>query len=327
MITLVTGATGFLGSTLIQRLLKDGVRVRGLCRSSSSLDLIDSGHCSEIEWSTGDVLDPDSLKNALDNVSRVYHCAAFLDFRGKTSRQKIMDVNVGGTANIVNASLAAGIERLVHISSVAALSRSDLTSDCTDESADWIDSKLNTLYGTSKYLAELEIHRGIAEGLDAVMVNPALILGCGRSGENTMQLPELILAGKMPFYPSGATSVVDVLDVAEGSVRAMEKGRCGERYILAGSNLTWSELTATLAHALGVKPPRRKISPSAMLFFATLAEIFANISGGKPLVTRETARVSASVSCYDNSKSIAELGMIYRPFNSTAGRIAAVLSR
>jgi len=326
MITLVTGATGFLGSTLIQRLVTEGVRVRGLRRSTSSLDLIDPEFRSDIEWVTGDILDRDSLDKSLQDVTRVFHCAAFLDFSGKIRRRKIMDVNVGGTANVVNASLTSGIERLVHTSSVAALSRSELATDCLDESSTWIESKLNTSYGTSKYLAELEIHRGIAEGLDALMVNPSLIMGCGRTGENTMQLAELVQAGKMPFYPVGATSVVDVLDVTQGLVRAMDSGRCGRRYILAGSNLTWSELTATLALALDVKPPRREISPSAMLVIATLAEIFGNISGTKPRVTRESARVSASVSCYDNSRSIAELGMTYRPFESTARRIAAELS-
>jgi dihydroflavonol-4-reductase len=326
MITLVTGATGFLGATLTTRLIQEGVRVRGLRRHSSSLDLFEANVADRVDWMMADIEDPSTLEIAFRGVSRVYHCAAFLDFRGKKSRQRLFEVNVRGTANVVNVALSEGVDRIVHTSSVAALGRKDHAGDTTDENAVWQESRYNTQYGWSKYLAELEVQRGVAEGLDAVIVNPSLIMGCGRQGENTTQLVELIGAGKLHFFPGGATNAVDVLDVVDGMMRAMESGKSGRRYILAGSNLSWSELIETVARALGVDPPKRSLSGRIMMTAALASEIAAFILRTRPLITRESARLSASVSRYDNSRAILELGCSFRPFEQTAYRIAAALN-
>ncbi len=321
MKTLVTGATGFLGATLARRLVHEGVRVRCIRRGRSNLDLVGDA-ADDIEWITADVLDTDALEKAVTGISTVYHCAAYLGFDGKKDRERLMAVNVRGTANVVHAAIEAGVERLVHTSSIAALSRKPGSSDCLDESAEWRKSPRTSAYGESKYLAELEVQRGIAEGLDAVIVNPSLVMGVGRSGENTMLLVDKIRRSELPFMPIGSTNVVDVLDVVSGHLHAMEKGLTGERYLLTGENLSWSDVITSLADALNVAPPKRTISPGFMHTVAIFFELAARITRQRPLITREAARLSSSTRCYTNRKAKQELGCTFRPFQETAHRIA-----
>lgn len=324
MTTLVTGATGFLGATLIRRLVEEGVSVRGLRRKSSTLDLL-GDIATSVEWVEADILDPESLEEAFEDVSRVYHCAAYLGFEGKKSVDQLMAVNVQGTANVIDAALSSGIRRLVHTSSIAALGRSDGVIGCLDETAEWRPSSSNSGYGESKYLAELEVQRGIAEGLDAVIVNPSLIMGVGRTGENTTLLVEKISQRRLPFIPSGGTNIVDVLDVVDGLLRAMERGKTGERYLLSGQNLSWMEIARIISASFGVPPPRRTLSPGLMLILALFTEFFGLITRSSPLITRETARLSSTVTCYDNTRAKTELECSFRPFTETAKRISEAL--
>ncbi|NNE71460.1 MAG: SDR family oxidoreductase [Rhodothermales bacterium] len=321
---LVTGATGFLGSHLVRRLLSEGLDVRALVRRPDRLG--DLSDLPGLEVAEGDVLDVDSLQDAVSGISQVYHCAAFVGFGGKSEVPPMMAVNVQGTANVVDAALRLGVSRVVHTSSIAALGRSEGNTDCLDEGVVWTESPLNTAYARSKHLAELEVHRAIAEGLDAVLVNPSLIMGPGRSGENTTVIAEKIRDGKLPAIPSGATNVVDVEDVAEGHVAAMRLGVSGERYILAGENLSWDKIIRTLADAFGVDPPRRRVSMRAALLLGALSEFGATITRRKPLMTRESARVTGHRSCYRNDRARSELGVAFRPFSETAGRLAEALS-
>ncbi|MCH8276057.1 MAG: NAD-dependent epimerase/dehydratase family protein [Bacteroidetes bacterium] len=322
MKTLVTGTTGFLGATLTRRLVQEGVSVRGLRRASSTLDLLGDA-ARHVDWTETDILDVDGLELAFQGVSRVFHCAAFMGFEGKRSKSKLYSVNVQGTANVVNAALSVGVDRLVHTSSIAALGRSENDSGCLDETTEWRPSPMNTGYAESKHLAELEIQRGIAEGLDAVIVNPSLVMGVGRTGENTMLIIETIRKGRLPFVPGGGTNVVDVLDVVDGLLRAMERGETGRRYILAGQNMMWKEFAIAVAVALGVSPPRRTISRRSMSVIATISECVGWITRTSPLITRETTRLSSIISCYDNTRAIQELGCTFRSFDKTMKRIAA----
>lgn len=321
MKTLVTGATGFLGATLTRRLVKEGVAVRAVKREHSRLDLL-ADVANQVEWVIADVSDRLSLDEALRDVTRVYHCAANIGFDGTTSRSQFIDVNVRGTANMVDAALDADVERFVQTSSIAALGQRIGSKDCMDESTEWRRSSYNSDYGESKYRSELEVQRGIAEGLDAVIVNPSVIMGVGRSGENTMLLVETVRKRGIPFIPVGGTNVVDILDVVDGHIRAMEKGRKGERYLLTGENLSWSNIIFTLADALGVDPPKRSASPALMMSVATLLELGARLIRKRPLLMREAARMSSRTSCYVNEKAIRELGCSFRPFSETAFRIA-----
>lgn len=325
MTVFVTGATGFLGSRLVWHLLENGYQVRALRRSSSSDDLIGT-HSSDVEWFTGDLFDRTVLMDGLTGVDTVYHCAAWLGFGGNRAREQLMHVNVAGTASVVNACLEAGVGRLVHTSSIAALGRSERATDCLDETASWTASRMNTGYARSKYLAELEIHRGIAEGLDGVIVNPSLVIGPGREGENTTRIAEQIRDRKLPFTPPGSTNVVDVDDVVQGMVAAASLGRKGERYILSGHNLPWTNILHAYATAFDVPPPRGPIPAGLLMTVAFFMEWAYRVSGKDPLLTRETARLSTSMSCYDNSKAGRELSFAPRPFAETVQRIATSLT-
>lgn len=317
----LTGATGFLGSWIARTLLEAGHSVRAIRRASSSMDLLD-GCAEDISWITGDVLDPESLEEGMEGVDGAIHAAAFLGFEGKKSVDQLMEVNVGGTANIVDAALRMRVPRLVHVSSIAALGRSETVQDCLDESAEWKDSPMNTGYSISKYRAEMEIQRGVAMGLDATMVNPSLIMGVGRPSENTMQIAERLVNRGIPFLPTGGTNVVDVRDVARGVLLAHERGERGARCILAGHNLMWKEILNTMAADLGVKPPSRTAPRSIMLAAAAVMEIGGKLIGRPSALTRENVRIAMSVSCYDNSRSKEVLGCTYRPFDETSRWIA-----
>jgi len=322
VIFFLTGATGFLGSNIARILLSKGHRVRAIRRATSRLDLI-SDCAEQIDWFEGDVLDPASLEEGMTGADGVMHAAAFLGFEGKRSHDQLMAVNVDGTANVVDAALSAGVGRLLHVSSIAALGRTGRESDCLDESAQWKESPMNTGYALSKHRAEMEVHRAIAMGLDAVMVNPSLIMGAGRPSENTMQIADQLAKGRIPFLPKGGTNVVDVRDVAAGCLLAFERGHASERYILAGHNLLWRDILSMIAGGLDARPPRRTVPQPVMMAGATMMEWGAALIGKKSVLTRENVRLSMAISCYDNARSVTELGCTYRPFEDTAEWIAA----
>lgn len=321
---LVTGATGFVGSALTRQLLAGGAEVRILRRATSRMDLLGDA-AANVEHVVGDVTDPASVHDAMQNITHVYHTAATIIMGGPQAGRHQHHVNVYGTACIVNAALHTGVKRLVHTSSIAALGRRDEPVMTQTEHAVWRDTGLQTPYAVSKHLAELEIHRGIAEGLDAVMVNPSLIFGPGRSGENTMLLAERVRNGRVPAVPIGGINVVDVEDVAAGHIKAMARGRIGERYILGSENLLWKEILETLAAALGVAPPTRRFQPRLALGFATVLEAWSLVTRKAPELTRTLARNISQVSRYSNSRATQELGCAFRPFAKTAQRIATAI--
>ena len=322
--TLVTGATGFVGAVLTRRLVLEGVPVRIFRRAGSKLDLLGET-VQEVEHTLGDITDDLALRKAMQGVECVYHVAGNIGFGSSRVRNRLMSVNVDGTAAVVNAALSGGVRRLVHASSVAALGRSNRPDALLDENAEWQRSKSSSTYGYSKYLAELEVKRGVAEGLDAVMVNPSLIFGIGRKGENTRRIVDQIRRKRMPMFPAGVTSVVDVLDVADGMVRAMKYGETGERFVLAGHNLSWEETFRQLARACGVAPPTIRLAPAAAMLFACFSEAGAFLTRTEPLLPRANARFMSGVNRYDNTRACEKLGWRPRPFEETAQRIADAL--
>lgn len=320
-LTLVTGATGFLGAALVRQLAAAGERVRILRRATSRLDLLGdaAGH---VEHAEGDVTEGGTVREAVRGVGRVYHAAAYVGFGGKKDEAALFEVNADGTAHVVDAALAEGVTRLVHVSSIAALGRTEAPTGVLDETASWTAGRANTAYARSKRAAELEVQRGVAEGLDAVIGNPAVIFGLGRAGENTMQIVERVRRGRMRAAPAGGTCVVDVEDVAAGLRAAMARGAAGERYLLGGENLSWLAILTALAEAFGVAPPRRVVGRRAALALGAASEAFALLTRTRPVLTRETARTSAATYRYSNRTAVEELGATFRPFRETAARIA-----
>ncbi len=323
-IALVTGATGFVGAALTRRLAQEGVPVRVFRRRGSRLDLLGAA-AQQVEHAFGDITDPIALREAMQGVAYAYHVAGNIGFGSSRVRNRLMSVNVDGTAAVVNAALDQGVRRLVHVSSVAALGRATRPDGALDEQAEWLRSRSSSAYGYSKYLAEMEVRRGVAEGLDAVMVNPSLIFGLGRKGENTRRMVDEIRRKRMRLYPVGATSVVDVLDVVDGMVRAMQYGEAGERFVLAAHNLSWREIFRQLAEACGAPPPAIPLPPSVALVAACFSEAAAFLTRTEPLLPIAHAHFMSAEHRYDNARAREKLGWRPRPFAETAQRIAEAL--
>jgi len=317
---LVTGATGMVGSVLTRQLVRGGADVRIFRRPSSDMDLLGPA-AEQVEHAEGDLRDARSVLDAMDGVKQVYHAAARVQF-GTRDRAALRAVNVEGTAHVMDAALRAGVDRVVHTSSMAALGRPLRDDVLIDETTTWRDAPHRSDYGRSKREAELEVHRAIAEGLDAVIVNPALIFGTGRPGEGTRRIVDAVRREWIPAAPPGGTNVVDVEDVAQGMRRAMVNGETGERYLLGSENLAWAEILRTLADAFGVEAPRSTVPPRLLRAGAYVAEAVGFVTRTDPVFSRSLADTASHVYRYDNHRARAELGCTFRPFAATARRIA-----
>lgn len=310
----VTGGTGLVGSYLLRYLVQEGyTHIRALHRPGSRFDLLND-ITEKIEWVEGDILDALLLEDALEDAHQVYHCAAVVSFDPR-DREQMLRVNVEGTSNVVNAALYQGIDKLVHVSSIATLGRSrdGLT---LDESNKWVRSRFNTRYAISKFQAEQEVWRGIAEGLRAAIVNPAIILGSGRWDEGSLKLYELAW-NAYPFYTKGGTGFVDVRDVARFMIRLMQSDIHNERFILSAENRSYREVVTGIARRLGTQPPAYLL-PDWLRAIAWRAEwLAARLTGRRPLITRETASNAARTFYFDNSRSRNALDFSYLPLERT----------
>lgn len=312
---LVTGGTGFLGAYIIQELLQKGYTVRAIRRSSKLPAFIDAGCLEKAEWVEGDVLDVVSLQDAMEGMDVVIHAAATVSFL-KKERKQMYQVNADGTANVVNMALEQGIRRLVHISSVAALGR---TADGgqVDEEKKWEDNKVNTHYARSKFKAELEVWRGIAEGLDAVILNPSTILGYGDWNSSSSAIFKNIHKG-FKWYTPGINGFVDVEDVARVAVLLMESGISAERFIVNAENWAFQKLQNSIADGLSRPRPSKAASPFLLGIAWRLEKIKSLFTGHKPLLTRESAKVACSRTYFDNTKILKALpGFSFTPLEET----------
>ena len=238
---LVTGGTGLVGSHLLYFLLKENANVRAIHRKNSNIKAVKKVFAlytaevdslfNKIEWVEANITDIPALTLAFENIIKVYHCAAFISF--DPSKYKVLKkANVEGTANIVNLCLASNIEKLCYVSSVATLG-SNLKDQLISEETPWNPDAKNSVYGITKYGAEMEIWRGTQEGLDAVIVNPGLILGTSPDGGGSSIIISLGASG-IPFYPSGAMGIVDVQDVVKTMILLMNSEVKNEQFILVG---------------------------------------------------------------------------------------------
>jgi nucleoside-diphosphate-sugar epimerase len=309
---LITGGTGLLGSQLVFDLVMSAEKVRVLKRTTSSTALLkkkfkQQPHLyNEIEFVDGDVLDIFSLEDALDGISHVYHCAAMVSFLANDNNL-MQQINANGTANVVNACLHKGIKKLCHVSSVAALGRTE-KGDVIDENAVWENSNYNTNYAISKYNAEREAWRGIAEGLNTVMVNPTVIIGEGNFKTDSSVLFANVYKG-LKFYSEGVNGFVDVRDVSRCMIELMNRDISNERFVISGDNKSYKEVLFTIADKLQVKRPSIKVN--AMLAeVAWRTEMLKSFfTGSKPMVTKETARTALNRHYYSSEKIKKTLGI------------------
>ena len=317
--TFITGATGLLGSHLIKELVKQGVKCKALYRSKIPFT------AANIEWVNGDLFDTVLLEETLQGVDEVYHCAGKVSFNPK-HKTELFKTNIEGTANIVNACLNTGVKKLLHVSSVSALGRLRENTIVTEEMR-WSEETSNSVYGESKYLAEMEVWRGIAEGLNAVIVNPTIILGAGDWNTGSSEIFKTVYK-EFPYYSEGITGFVDVVDVVTAMIVLMNSDISAERFIISAENISYKNLFDMIAEAFHKKPPHKNITPfmaAAVWRFEATKSLF---TGKVPFITRETARTALAKVYFDNSKLLKALPSFkYTPLKNSVERICNELKK
>ncbi|MGZ5248145.1 MAG: NAD-dependent epimerase/dehydratase family protein [Flavitalea sp.] len=313
----VTGGTGFLGAYIIRELVEKGYRVRALKRSSTIPSFIEPAIFSSVEWVDGDILDTISLEEAFEGAEAVIHSAAIVSYHSK-DKEELYKVNVEGTANVVNLALEANIKRLVFVSSIASIGRSK-EGDKVDEDRKWEDNNTNSHYAISKQMAEREVWRGIAEGMEAVIINPSTILGYGDWNKSSSAIFKSVY-NQFPYYSNGINGFVDVEDVAKATVLLMESEISGKRFIASSENWSFKQLFYTIADSFNKKRPTIEATP----FLSGLAwrlEKIKSLFGKKILLTKESAKLANSTTYFDNSRILDALpGFQFTPLTTTIER-------
>ena len=292
---LVTGGSGLLGKELITQLLNEGKRVRAIYNKTALVDF----HSENLQQFHCDILDVVGLEEAMLGVEQVYHCAAIVNFNPKRNRE-MFKINIEGTANVVNAALDAGIRKMVYVSSVSALGRIR-ENEPINERMNWTEETSNSAYGQSKYLAEMQVWRGIGEGLDAVMVNPVIILGAGNWNEGSSKIFKTAYE-EFPWYTEGTGGFVDVRDVAKAMIALMNSSITAQRFILCAENRSYRNVFILIAKAFGKKPPYKKVTPLLSNMVWRLEAIKSFFTGKDPFITKETAATALAKVNFDNSK-------------------------
>ena len=301
---LVTGGTGFIGAYIIKELVDKSYHVRAIRRSNKLPFFISPGILNKVEWVTGDVLDVISLNEAMQGVDAVIHSAAVVSF-DKKERAQMYNTNVDGTANVVNLSLENGIKKLVHISSISALGRT-ATGEKVNEEKKWLNSKLNSHYGISKNKAEMEVWRGMGEGLDAVIINPSTVLGFGNWHDSSCAIFKNSYKG-FPWYTKGVNGFVAVEDVAKIAVLLMESNITEERFIINHENWEFKKLFDAIADGFGQKHPKWQATPFLSSIAWRMEKVKSFLKNAKPLLTKETARIALSKTYWQNDKILKAL--------------------
>lgn len=309
---LVTGATGLLGSHVVFDLIKKGHRVKAMCRNEEKQQVIhhllhyyqveDADKLFDlIEWFQGDILDVQSVENAVKDCSVIIHCAGMVSFATRDFSE-LFEVNRTGTANLVNQALTSKTSYFIHVSSTSAIGSDTLTNDgIKRESNLWNANEKTSGYGVSKFSAEKEVWRGIEEGLSAVIVNPSVFFGPGNWSESSLNLFQTIQNGLL-FYTKGGNAFVDVRDVSDVISRLLEKKITNERFLIAGHNLLFNDLFGQIAEELKVKPPRFLAGKFLTEIAWRVVGVGAFILGKKPAITKDAVRGSHSITQFSSEK-------------------------
>lgn len=309
----VTGANGLLGSFVIRRLLEAREPFIALKRENSDVSFL-SDIAEQIEWKNLDILDAEATHEALGHADRVIHCAALVSFNPR-DKKKLYDINVVGTRNVVNSCVANGVKRLVHISSIGAIGRQKNVKE-VDESAKWASSPLNTSYGESKYLSELEVMRGQQEGLDTVIVNPSVILGPGVRSRSSTRIFHYAWRGRK-FYMDGQINYVSVRDTAEIIYRLLHGKQSGERFIVSAGVVPLKSLMQKIAVRFGKVPPSIRLDTRLLKMLAWAEKLRSGISGTQPLITPQSLQGLVTPILFQNGKVRNALNFEFQSIDET----------
>lgn len=307
---LVTGGSGLIGSYLIGHLIRLGHPVRALYRRQ----VPDLPCRDQVEWVEGDILDVAILRQAMQGVRYVFHCAGLVSYAPQ-DEDLLQQVNVEGTANVVNACLEQVPVKLCHVSSVAAIGRPKGVAVVSEKSR-WDPAAEHSAYSSSKYFGELEVWRGVAEGLQAVIVNPSVVLGPADWNRSSTRLFRYVF-DESRFYPNGYGNFVDVRDVTEAMVRLAFSEIGGERFILNQGNLSYKDFFAQVATCWQKKAPSVRLPAALAEVVWRVERLRTWFTGQRPLITKETTRLSQKTVVFSNDKIRHALPLEFRPLKET----------
>ncbi|HLV39480.1 NAD-dependent epimerase/dehydratase family protein [Xanthomarina sp.] len=321
---LVTGGTGLVGSHLLYELTLKNESVKAIYRNEEKLAVVkkvfsyysenSDEYFNKIEWIQADLLDIPLLTEAFKNVSHVYHCAAFVSFE-PDKYHELRKINIEGTANIVNFCIANKIEKLCYVSSISTLGKTPNNTEI-DENTLWNPDADNSLYGITKYGAEMEVWRGTQEGLDAVIVNPGVIIGPGIWKYGTGNIFKRVYKG-LSYYTEGTTGYVDVFDVVNCMMKLMESSVKNERFVLVAENWSYKDFLTEIATALQVKEPTKKATPFLLNIAWRLDWLNHKLNGKRRSLSKQMANTLVTNSFYNSNKITSHLNYQFKPLNQS----------
>lgn len=310
---LVTGANGLVGSFVCAHFIQKGYKVRALIRKDSDRSLLQN--LPGLDFFTGDINDTGSLLDAMAGVDYVIHTAAIISFWSKKNND-MYQTNVIGTRNLVDICLENNIKKFIHVSSIAAIGRK-VTDNCIRETNTWEESSLNSYYAQSKHEAEVEVYRGMEEGLAATIVNPSIILGPGLKSSISVRLFNYVHQ-KNKFYTDGYLNYVDVRDIATAINQLLfDPATNGERYILNGGITSYKSFFEDVAQELHVKAPSIKASNFMRQIVWRVEALKSFFTNKEPLITKTTAKTAANKIEYSSDKIVSTTQISFTPLHNT----------
>lgn len=321
---LITGATGLIGAHVALELLQQNKRVVAIKRPGSDISKTQklfsyyvqnsSDLFNRIKWIDADVNDIYTLLDAMEGIDNVYHCAGYVSFNNKDKKQ-MHDVNAIGTANVVNACIEKKIKALCHVSSIATLQNPDITKNI-NESVYWKSSPHASDYAVSKYNGEREVWRGIEEGLQAVIVNPGVVLGPGFWQQSSGKLISACYKGS-PFYTNGSSATVSAKDVAACMIQLMDQQQFNKRFVVIENNYSFKEILSILHKAFGKKAPGIEAGKVLLTLGKWFDAIRSKITGNEQIITNATMIAALEKNTFSNARIRETLNFQFVPLSQT----------
>ncbi len=328
---LVTGGTGLLGSHLLLALTQKKMPVKAIYRQKKTIDRVKkifsyysetpSGLFNTIEWVEADITNIPQLELAFKNVTHVYHCAAMVSFE-PDKYHSLRKINIEGTANIVNLCISNSVKKLCYVSSVAAIGQETNSKTRITETTDWNPETDNSVYAITKYDAELEVWRGTQEGLNAVIVNPGVILGAGYWHVGSSGFLFKKIYSGVSRFPKGTKGYIDVSDVVKCMILLMQSPLKNERYILVAANLSFETFQTKVAEALCVKPPKKALENWQLAIAWRLDWLHNILTGKRRLLSKQLAASIQNYTAYDNSKLKSALAFNFKSIDESIKEVS-----
>ncbi len=330
---LVTGGTGLVGSHLLFELSKSQLKIRALYRTKETIENVKTvfsfytdqvdDYFNRIEWLEADLEDLPKLETAFQGVTHVYHCAALISF-DPNDYYKLRKTNVTGTANIVNLSVINAIEKLCYVSSIATLG---FDPEKITEETTWNPEDSQSVYAMTKHEAEMEVWRGVQEGVPSVIVNPGVILGPGFFESGSGLLFKRIHKG-LKHYTSGVSGYVDVKDVVKGMIYLMNSDYKNERYIMVVENISFLELTTLISKAFKRNPPKKAVSSLKLSMAWRLDWLTHQLTGKKRKLTKNLSKTLTKKSYYSSEKLLeADVSFKFEPISAVVSEVCQIFSK